>query len=54
METSGITAHLEPWNKGKIVDQKTHFNLKVIWTLRVCLQMVSVRRTHIAGRWPGK
>jgi hypothetical protein len=33
------TAHREPWNKGKIVGQKTPFKLKDIWALRVRLQM---------------
>ena len=32
-------AHLEPWNKGKIVGQKAPFKLKDIWALRVRLQM---------------
>ena len=30
--------HREPWNKGKIVGQKTPFKLKDIWALRVRLQ----------------
>ncbi len=39
METSGKTAHHKPWNKGKIVGQKTPFKVKEIWALRVRLQM---------------
>jgi hypothetical protein len=39
METSGITVHHEPWNKGKIVGQKAPFKVKDIWALRVRLQM---------------
>lgn len=39
METTGKAVHREPWNKGKIVGQKTPFKLKDIWALRVRLQM---------------
>ena len=39
MGSTGITAHREPWNKGKIVGQKAPFKLKDIWALRVRLQM---------------
>jgi hypothetical protein len=28
----------EPWNKGKLVGQKTPFKLKEIWAIRVRLQ----------------
>ncbi len=28
--------HREPWNKGKLVGQKTPFKLKDIWAIRVC------------------
>ncbi len=35
METSGITVHREPWNKGKIVGQKAPFKVKDIWALHV-------------------
>jgi integrase len=28
-----------PWNKGKIVGQKSPFKLKEIWAIRVCLQL---------------
>ena len=38
METLGNAVHHEPWNKGKIVGQKTPFKLKDIWALRVRLQ----------------
>ena len=30
METAGNLAHREPWNKGKIVGQKSPFKLKDI------------------------
>jgi hypothetical protein len=33
------SAHREPWNKGKIVGQKSPFKIKDIWPLRVRLQM---------------
>ncbi len=39
METVGNAAHREPWNKGKIVGQKTPFKLKDIWAPRVRFQM---------------
>jgi site-specific recombinase XerC len=39
METAGNAAQREPWNKGKIVGQKTPFKLKDIWALRVRFQM---------------
>jgi len=41
MESNDKAAHREPWNKGKIVGQKTPFKLKYIWALRVRLQMES-------------
>jgi integrase len=31
----------EPWNKGKLVGQKTPFRLKEIWAIRIRLQMAS-------------
>src|ERR1017187_5849679 len=31
----------EPWNKGKLVGQKTPFKLKEIWSIRVRLQIAS-------------
>src|ERR1039457_4162591 len=31
----------EPWNKGKLVGQKTPFKLKEIWAIRVHLQIAS-------------
>lgn len=33
-----------PWNKGKIVGQKTPFKLKEIWAIRVRLQLAERRR----------
>ena len=48
--------HREPWNKGKIVGQKTPFKLKDIWALRVRLQMESrvrelaLSRLHARGQ----
>jgi hypothetical protein len=39
MEATGNAVHREPWNKGKIVDQKAPFKLEDIWALRVRLQM---------------
>lgn len=39
MECNANAVHHEPWNKGKIVEQKAPFKLKDIWALRVRLQM---------------
>ena len=45
METVALTAATrEPWNKGKLVGQKTPFRLKEIWAIRVRLQMARRRR----------
>ncbi|WP_395456679.1 tyrosine-type recombinase/integrase [Acidovorax delafieldii] len=41
MESAPVVVHREPWNKGKIVGQKTPFKPKDIWALRVRLQMES-------------
>jgi integrase len=35
------TTTRDPWNKGKLVGQKTPFKLKEIWAIRVRLQMAS-------------
>jgi len=36
----GIESHREPWNKGKLVGQKSPLELKDIWAIRVprCLR----------------
>jgi len=39
MEFIATTTRREPWNKGKIVGQKSPFKPKDIWALRVRLQM---------------
>ena len=39
MRSEANAAHREPWNKGKIVGQKTPFKVKDIGALRVRLQM---------------
>jgi hypothetical protein len=45
METgNSLTTAREPWNKGKLVGQKTPFKLKEIWAIRIRLQMASRRR----------
>jgi integrase len=45
METgNSVTSAREPWNKGKLVGQKTPFKLKEIWAIRIRLQMASRRR----------
>lgn len=40
METIAFTTR-EPWNKGKLVGQKTPFKLKETWAIRVRLQIAS-------------
>jgi len=48
MEATENTATARrPWNKGKIVRQKTPFKLKEIWAIRVRLQL-AVRRRELA------
>ena len=39
METSTADTVREPWNKGKLVGQKTPFKLKEIWAIRIRLQI---------------
>src|ERR1019366_7301323 len=39
METSIAYTVREPWNKGKLVGQKTPFKLKEIWAIRIRLQI---------------
>src|SRR5262249_25665746 len=39
MESSPVAQRAQPWNKGKLVGQKTPFRLKEIWAIRVRLQM---------------
>ena len=40
MEQS-VTASHEPWNKGKLVGQKSPLKLKEIWAVRIRLQIAS-------------
>src|ERR1700691_4993105 len=48
METTENTAPIRPpWNKGKLVGEKTPFKLKEIWAIRVRLQL-AVRRRELA------
>ena len=44
MDEAIVRAHPEPWNKGKLVGQKTPFKLKEIWAIRVRLQLFSRAR----------
>jgi hypothetical protein len=39
MGTTGINAIREPWNKGRLVEQKAPFKLNDTWALCVRLQM---------------
>lgn len=43
-QTNVATQHREPWNKGKLVGQKTPFKLKEIWAIRIRLQIGSRTR----------
>jgi len=45
--TIGAMASREPWNKGKLVGQKTPLKLKEIWAIRIRLQL-SVRIRDLA------
>ena len=45
--TESTTTVRPPWNKGKIVGQKTAFKLKEIWAIRIRLQL-AVRRRELA------
>jgi hypothetical protein len=35
METSAVLHQYEPWNKGKLIGQKTPIKLKEIWAIRM-------------------
>lgn len=39
MESTSNRKSSTPWNKGKIVGQKTPFKLKEIWAIRIRLQI---------------
>jgi hypothetical protein len=41
MDEAIVRAHLEPWNKGKLVGQKAPFKLKEIWAIRSLAQTFS-------------
>ena len=50
METSAADRVREPWNKGKLVGQKTPFKLKEIWAIRIRLQIAHVsKNTFLRG-----
>ena len=52
MEIVALTASTrEPWNKGKLVGQKTPFKLKEIWAIRVRLQIASRCRILLSSIW---
>ena len=44
MDEFGVRRVLIPWNKGKLVGQKTPLKLKEIWAIRVRLQVFGRRR----------
>jgi hypothetical protein len=39
METATADTVRQPWNRGKLVSQKTPFKLKEIWAIRLRLQI---------------
>jgi hypothetical protein len=39
MESTTVDTVREPWNKGKLMGQKTPFKLKEIWAIRIRLQI---------------
>ena len=39
-----VTQQREPWNKGKLVGQKSSFKLKEIWAIRIRLQLANCTR----------
>jgi hypothetical protein len=41
METSTAITARQPWNKGKLVGQKTPLKLKEIWAIRIRLQIAN-------------
>lgn len=44
MEMIGTPTQREPWNKGKLIGQKTPFKLKEIWAIRTRLRMAGRSR----------
>jgi hypothetical protein len=44
MDEFGVRLVPIPWNKGKLVGQKTPLKLKEIWVIRVRLQVFGRRR----------
>ncbi|MGZ4982247.1 MAG: hypothetical protein ACXWAB_12470 [Methylobacter sp.] len=39
LENQDPIAHPVPWNKGKLIGQKSPLKLKEIWAIRIRLQM---------------
>jgi hypothetical protein len=57
METGTAITADQPWNKGKLVGQKTPLKLKEIWAVRIRLQIASrfrdlARKLDVANRLP--
>ena len=40
-QSAGASRRPEPWNKGKLVGQKSLLKLKDIWAVRIRLQIAS-------------
>jgi hypothetical protein len=43
-DTNGQNSHQVPWNKGKLIGQKSPLKLKEIWAIRIRLQMAKNTR----------
>lgn len=44
LNTSQLSEHAEPWNKGKLLGQKPPFKLQEIWAIRIRLQIAGNHR----------
>jgi hypothetical protein len=52
MDTNIFTTAHQPWNKGKLVGQKTPFKLKEIWAIRIRLHIANRCRDLACLTWP--
>jgi len=46
------TCSRQPWNKGKLVGQKTPLRLRDIWAIRVRLQIAEEPEIWLFSIWP--
>ena len=53
MEANSSKAeHFTPWNKGRLVGQKTPLKLKEVWAIRIHLQLTEKVRNLALFTWP--